>query len=231
MGGSLIESQSLSATPGLGHGNVTIQGLPEAESGAAESVTLSGGSSLVSTTFSSGDGGRVAITARSLTMEGPDTTINASTNAEGRGGDIVVRVQQRQSLRRGDHQNSHRQRRSQCSSGCHCDGARVEWPHGGFCRPFRTWFRHRLRNHRRSSFWPRYGGIQCGQPEGWGRDPNRCYRLRRGGRGCDYQCRLSRYFRWESHLESVVRWERGAGGDHGEYVNSGQCFHRDEYHQ
>ena len=50
MGGSLIESQSLSATPGLGHGNLTIQGLQGAGS-AAESVTLSDGSSLVSTTL------------------------------------------------------------------------------------------------------------------------------------------------------------------------------------
>ena len=90
--GSLLESQSLSATPGLGHGNVTIQGLQGAGS-AAESVTLSGGSSIVSTTFSSGDGGDVAITARLLRMEGPDTTINAATNAEGHGGDIVVKVQ------------------------------------------------------------------------------------------------------------------------------------------
>jgi filamentous hemagglutinin family protein len=92
-GGSSIQSQSQSSTPGLGHGNVTIQGLQGAEFGAAESVTLSGGSSLVSTTFSLGDGGQVAITAQSLTMEGPDTTINAATNSEGRGGDIVVRVQ------------------------------------------------------------------------------------------------------------------------------------------
>ena len=93
MGGASIQSQSQSFTPGLGHGNVTIQGLPGAESGAAESVSLSGGSSLVSTTFSFGDGGQVAITAQSLTMEGPDTTIITSTNADGRGGDMVVRVQ------------------------------------------------------------------------------------------------------------------------------------------
>lgn len=92
MGGSSIQSQSESATPGLGHGNVTIQGLQGAGS-EAESVILSGGSKLESTTFSSSDGGRVAITARSLKMEGPDTTINAATNAEGHGGDIVVRVQ------------------------------------------------------------------------------------------------------------------------------------------
>ena len=96
MGGSSIQSLSQSVTPGLGHGNVTIQGLPGAEFGAAKSVALSGGSSLLSQTFGSGDGGRVAITTKSLTMDGAMdgvvTTINASTTGDGHGGDIVVRV-------------------------------------------------------------------------------------------------------------------------------------------
>ena len=70
MGGSSMPSQSTSFTPGLGHGgNVTIQGLKGAGS-AAESVALSGGSSLSSQTYGSGDGGQVAITATSVTMEG-----------------------------------------------------------------------------------------------------------------------------------------------------------------
>ena len=94
MGGSSIESQTQGVTPGLGHGNVTIQGLPGAEFGAAESVTLSGGSIVKSTTFSLGDGGQVAVTAKSLTMEGADTTVQASTTGVGHGGDVVVRVQQ-----------------------------------------------------------------------------------------------------------------------------------------
>ena len=64
MGGSSIQSQSQNFTPGLGQGgNVTIQGLQGAGS-AAESVALSGGSSLLSQTFGSGEGGRVAITVQ-----------------------------------------------------------------------------------------------------------------------------------------------------------------------
>ena len=51
MGGSSILSQSQNFTPGLGQGgNVTIQGLQGAGS-AAESVTLSGDSSLLSQTL------------------------------------------------------------------------------------------------------------------------------------------------------------------------------------
>ena len=95
MGGSSIQSSSQmhNVTPGLGQGgNVTIQGLEGAGS-AAESVALSGDSSLSSGTSGSGDGGRVAITSKSLTMEGAATTINASTTDVGRGGDIVVSVQ------------------------------------------------------------------------------------------------------------------------------------------
>ncbi len=92
MGGSSIASQNSSFTPGLGHGNVTIQGLPEAESGAAELVALSGGSSLSSQSFGRGDGGQVAVTATSLTMNG-GAFIEASTNGVGHGGDIVVSVQ------------------------------------------------------------------------------------------------------------------------------------------
>ena len=93
MGGSSIQSQSQNFTPGLGQGgNVTIQGLEGAGS-AAESTALSSDSSLLSVTAGSGDGGRVAITSKSLTMEGAATTINASTTDVGRGGDIVVSVQ------------------------------------------------------------------------------------------------------------------------------------------
>jgi filamentous hemagglutinin family protein len=95
MGGSSIESfsQMHNFTPGLGQGgNVTIQGLEGAGS-AAESVTLSGDSSLSSVTSGSGDGGRVAITSKSLTMDGAATTVKAETSGVGRGGDIVVSVQ------------------------------------------------------------------------------------------------------------------------------------------
>jgi filamentous hemagglutinin family protein len=95
MGGSSIQSSSQihNFTPGLGQGgNVTIQGLGGAGS-AAESAALSGDSSLSSGTAGSGDGGRVAITSKSLTMEGAATTINASTTDVGRGGNIVVSVQ------------------------------------------------------------------------------------------------------------------------------------------
>ena len=95
MGASLIESSSQihNFTPGLGQGgNVTIQGLEGAGS-AAESVALSSDSRLSSVTSGSGDGGRVAITTKSLTMEGAATTVNATANDVGRGGDIVVSVQ------------------------------------------------------------------------------------------------------------------------------------------
>ena len=93
MGGSSIQSQSQTFTPGLGQGgNVTIQGLQGAGS-AAESVSLSGDSSLLSSTFGTGEGGRVAITSKSLTMEGAATTVKAEATDVGRGGDIVVGVQ------------------------------------------------------------------------------------------------------------------------------------------
>ena len=95
LGGSSIESfsQIHNSTPGLGQGgNVTIQGLEGAGS-AAESVTLSGDSFLSSATAGSGAGGRVAITSKSLTMEGAATTVKSETTGVGRGGDIVVNVQ------------------------------------------------------------------------------------------------------------------------------------------
>ena len=94
LGGSSIESSSQihNFTPGLGQGgNVTIQGL-EGAGNAADSVTLSGDSSLSSATAGSGDGGRVAITSKSLTMEGAATTVKSETTDVGRGGDIVVSV-------------------------------------------------------------------------------------------------------------------------------------------
>ena len=90
-----IQSQSQNSTPGSGQGgDVIIQGLPGAEFGAAKSVTLSGGSSLLTETFLSSDGGRVAITAKSLTMDGPGTTISTKAHDVGRVGDLVVSVQQ-----------------------------------------------------------------------------------------------------------------------------------------
>jgi len=93
-GGSFINSISQSPTPGLGHGgNVIIQGLPGAEFGAATSVGLSGGSSLFSLNVGFGEGGGVAITAMSLTMDEAPTTIMSSTTGVGLGGDIVVSVQ------------------------------------------------------------------------------------------------------------------------------------------
>ena len=90
-----IQSQTQNLTPGSGRGgDVIIQGLPEAEFGAAESVTLSGGSSLVTETFLSSNGGEVAIMSKSLTMDGPGTTIHAEAHDVGLGGDLVLSVQQ-----------------------------------------------------------------------------------------------------------------------------------------
>ena len=94
MDGASIQTFSSNFTPGLGQGgNVTIQGLEGAGS-AAESVALSGDSSLSTQTFGSSEGGRVAITSNSLTMEGALTIVNTSAFDVGRGGDIEVSVQQ-----------------------------------------------------------------------------------------------------------------------------------------
>ena len=94
MGGSSIQSQSQTFTPGLGQGgNMTIQGLEGAGS-AAESVALSGDSSLLSSSFGTGEGGRVTIMSESLTMDGAFTTVKAEAADVGRGGDIVIGVQQ-----------------------------------------------------------------------------------------------------------------------------------------
>jgi len=94
LGGALIQSQGENFIPGFGPaGNVTIQGLQGVGS-AAESVTLSGRSGLLTQSFGSSDGGRVDIIAKSLTMDGAGTTINASANDVGRGGDIVLSLQQ-----------------------------------------------------------------------------------------------------------------------------------------
>ena len=92
--GASIQTLTQNFTPEGGQGgNVIIQGLQGVGS-AAESVTLSGGSSLSTQNFGSSDGGQVAITSKSLTMDGAFTTINASANDVGRGGDLVVSVQQ-----------------------------------------------------------------------------------------------------------------------------------------
>lgn len=90
---SLLDGSSIeSSSQGVGQGgNVTIQGL-EGTGSAAESVTLSGDSFLSSATAGSGAGGRVAITSKSLTMEGAATTVKSETTGVGRGGDIVVSV-------------------------------------------------------------------------------------------------------------------------------------------
>ncbi|UVT14835.1 MAG: filamentous hemagglutinin N-terminal domain-containing protein [Nitrospira sp.] len=94
MGGSSIQSQSQNFTPGLGQGgNVTIQGPSGTEFGAAESVSLSGDSSLSTQTFGSGEGGQVTILSKALTMDGAATTVNAEATDVGRGGDIVVSIQ------------------------------------------------------------------------------------------------------------------------------------------
>ena len=94
MGSAMIQSISGTNSPGFGKGgNVTIQGLPGAAAGAAKLVGLSGGSSLSTQTFGSGDGGLMTITSESVAMDG-GATINASTFGTGRGGDIMLSVQQ-----------------------------------------------------------------------------------------------------------------------------------------
>jgi len=95
-GGSQLLSQSQTFTPeALGRGgHLTIQGLPGAESDAAESVALSEDSFLLSSTFGTGEGGRVSILSRSLTMDGAATNVKAEATDVGRGGDIVISVQQ-----------------------------------------------------------------------------------------------------------------------------------------
>jgi filamentous hemagglutinin family protein len=91
--GTVVQSFGQTFSPGFGQGgNITIQGLLGIGS-AAETVILSPGSSVSSGTFGSGDGGQLAISANSLTVDG-GATINASTFGEGGGGDIVVNAQQ-----------------------------------------------------------------------------------------------------------------------------------------
>ena len=93
-GGASILSQTENSTPGAGvGGNVIIQGLQGAGS-AAELVDLSGDSSLSTQTIGSSDGGRVAITSKSLTMDGAATTVLSEAFGVGLGGEIVVNVQQ-----------------------------------------------------------------------------------------------------------------------------------------
>ena len=93
-GGASILSQTDNSTPGAGvGGNVIIQGLQGAGS-AAESIDLSGDSSLLTETIGSSDGGRVAITSKSLTMDGAATTVLSKAFGVGLGGEIVVNVQQ-----------------------------------------------------------------------------------------------------------------------------------------
>jgi filamentous hemagglutinin family protein len=94
LGGASILSQTKNFTPEGGQGGkVIIQGLQGVGS-TAESMTLSGGSSLLTQNDGGSDGGRVAITSKSLTMDGPGTTMNSSVFNVGRGGDVVVSVQQ-----------------------------------------------------------------------------------------------------------------------------------------
>jgi filamentous hemagglutinin family protein len=94
-GGSTIQSQSFNFTPGLGQGgNITIQGM-QADS-AADSVALSGGSFVSSQTLGSGDGGRIVLSASTLTMADGGTAISAFTaggEGAGSGGEVVVNVQ------------------------------------------------------------------------------------------------------------------------------------------
>ena len=101
LGGASILSQTKNFTSEEGRGRggeVIIQGL-QGEGSAAESVTLSGGSSLMTEVLAVSDGGQVTITSESLKMDGTGTTINSSVSADlglehvGQGG-VVVNVQQ-----------------------------------------------------------------------------------------------------------------------------------------
>jgi filamentous hemagglutinin family protein len=94
MSGSSIQSQTQNFTPGSGQGgDVIIRGL-QGTASAADSITFSGDSSLLSQTFGSGNGGTVTVTSTALTMDGAATTINSSANDVGRGGDIELNAQQ-----------------------------------------------------------------------------------------------------------------------------------------
>ena len=89
---SLNHTEGVNPTHGLGQGgNVTIQGLQGVGS-AAESVALSWGSIVGTFTSDLTDGGQVAITSRSLTMDG-NSGVSAFAADVGHGGDIVLSVQ------------------------------------------------------------------------------------------------------------------------------------------
>jgi len=94
--GTDLDGDGVLDVVGVG-GNVTIQGTQGAS--AADVVTLSGGSRVVSETIDQGDGGRISIAAKSLDLSGHDTNdvasaITSSTTGVGLGGNVLLAVQQ-----------------------------------------------------------------------------------------------------------------------------------------
>ena len=84
--------QSLISNPGTGRGgNVTVQGL-QGEGTAAESVSLTGGSSFTTqTSVGSAEGGQLFVAAKSVSMDAAG--IGSITSGNGAGGNVLMAVQ------------------------------------------------------------------------------------------------------------------------------------------
>ena len=207
IGGASIQSLSSNFIPGTGvGGNMTIQGL-KGEGSAAESVTLSGGSSLLTQTVGSSEGGRVAIMSKSLMMDGAGTTVITTASDVGHGGEIVLSVGQA-SLSGGatiiTQTNSTDPNavgggtvtvQGWQGAGSKADSVALSGFDSGIVP----------RHLRRGSLWRRCGACQDGQPDGRGCDPSRYYCHHSGGRECDHRCGLGRHLRRKSYLEPVGR--------------------------
>ena len=77
---------------GLGQGgNVTVQGL-QGPGSAADSVTLSNGSTITTQTFAPGASGDLHITAGTLSLDGAGTSLTTATFGDGNGGTITADV-------------------------------------------------------------------------------------------------------------------------------------------
>ena len=93
--GAVLKSENFSFGDGLGGvgqgGNVTIQGL-QGTGSAADSVTLSSGASISSTTAGPGPGGSLQIAAKTVQLDGAGTTLTTETDGDGNAGNLRLNV-------------------------------------------------------------------------------------------------------------------------------------------
>ena len=96
-GASILSSTGFDWTTftpvGTGNGgNVTVQGLPGADSGASDSVTLSSGAFIASVTGGPGAGGNLEITAKNIQLHDFGTTLITQTDGDGNAGSMTLNV-------------------------------------------------------------------------------------------------------------------------------------------